>query len=119
MKEDTIIVTAGRKPEENFGFVNPPVYHASTILSSTVEERRARTEKRWEPDVFTYGRQGTPTHWALEDALSAIEGGERCLLTSSGLNAITTALLAFVVVCLCQGALRVPPDHMNDDGGSD
>ncbi len=96
MKEDTIIVTAGRKPEENHGFVNPPVYHASTIISATVEERRERAAKRWEPDVFTYGRQGTPTHQALEEAIAALEGGWRGICLGSGLAAINAAMLAFL-----------------------
>ena len=38
MKEDTLIVTAGRSPEDNYGIVNPPVYHASTVLFPTVAE---------------------------------------------------------------------------------
>ena len=37
MKDDTVITTAGRDPEQNFGVVNPPIYRASTILYPTVE----------------------------------------------------------------------------------
>ncbi len=96
MKEDTIIVTAGRHPEENFGFVNPPVYHASTVLAPTIDERRARIAKRWEPGVYTYGRQGTPTHQALEEAVAALEGGWRGICLGSGLAAINAAMLAFL-----------------------
>jgi len=32
MRKETIVTTAGRRPKENFGIVNPPVYHASTVL---------------------------------------------------------------------------------------
>jgi len=36
-KQDTLIVTLGRDPEANFGIVNPPVYHCSTVIFPTVE----------------------------------------------------------------------------------
>ena len=96
MKEDTLITTAGRHPDENHGFVNPPVYHASTIVSPTLAEFRERRSHRWEPGVFTYGRQGTPTHEALEEACAALLGGDRAVALSSGLAAINAALFAFL-----------------------
>ena len=51
MKEDTLIVTAGRDPDANHGVVNPPVYHASTILHATVKEMEEARKQRWEPGV--------------------------------------------------------------------
>ncbi len=97
MKEATIIVTAGRRPQENHGVVNPPVYHASTIISETVQEQREKGAARLKGDrVIAYGRSGTPTHFALEDAVMAIEGGDRCKIYSSGVGAISAVLLAFV-----------------------
>lgn len=96
MKEDTVITTAGRDPEANFGIVNPPVYHASTITHPTVAAMREARERRFEPRVYTYGRHGTPTHSALEEAVAAVEGGERAVCLGSGLAAINAAILAFV-----------------------
>ena len=94
MKRDTRIVTAGRDPDGNFGIVNPPVYHASTILSKTIAER---DEKRKDPyNNFTYGLRGTPTHVAFEEAVAALEGGEKCVVLPSGLAAIAVVLVAFV-----------------------
>jgi cystathionine beta-lyase len=87
-KQDTLIVTAGRDPEANFGIVNPPVYHASTILYPTLDAVRTRNQP------FTYGRRGTPTSAALQEAIAELEGGYRTLLTPSGLSAVTAALLA-------------------------
>ncbi|WP_339833152.1 cystathionine beta-lyase [uncultured Parvibaculum sp.] len=87
-KQDTLIVNAGRNPDANFGIVNPPVYHASTILYSTLDAVRTRKQP------FTYGRRGTPTSAALQEAIAELEGGYRTLLTPSGLSAVTTALLA-------------------------
>ncbi|MBM3490266.1 MAG: cystathionine beta-lyase [Alphaproteobacteria bacterium] len=97
MKDDTLLVTAGRDPKANFGIVNPPVYHASTVLAHTLAEWEARAEarKHGERGVF-YGRYGTPTIFALEDAVAAIEGGYRGLVFPSGLAAISASLLAFL-----------------------
>lgn len=89
-KQDTAIVTAGRNPEANFGIVNPPVYHASTVLYPTLEAVKAHTQP------VTYGRRGTPTTFALQDAIAELEGGYKTALTSSGLSAVATALLAFL-----------------------
>lgn len=89
-KQDTLIVTAGRDPEANFGIVNPPVYHASTVLYPTLEAVKTRAQP------VTYGRRGTPTTFALQDAIAELEGGYKTALTSSGLSAVSTALLAFL-----------------------
>ena len=96
MKQDTLITTVGRDPESNHGIVNPPVYHASTIVSPTLAEFREKRGRRWELDVFTYGRQGTPTHQALEVATAALLGGDRSVCMGSGLAAINAAMLAFL-----------------------
>lgn len=87
-KQDTLIVTTGRNPEENFGIVNPPVYHASTVLYPTLHAVKASDQ------AVTYGRRGTPTTFALQEAIQELEGGYRSVITSSGLSAVTTALLA-------------------------
>lgn len=96
MKEDTKIVHKGRDPEANFGIINPPVYHASTIAWGSVAEMERRRDNRWEPGIYTYGRHGTPTHEALEEAYAAISGGYRSVAVSSGLAAINAAMLAFL-----------------------
>jgi cystathionine beta-lyase len=96
MKKDTIITTAGRNPKGNLGFVNPPVYHASTIVHESVEKLKSVRERRWEPGVYSYGRHGSPTHGALEEAMAALEGGWRGMVAASGLAAINAAIAAFV-----------------------
>ena len=94
MKRDTKIGHAGRRKEWTHGVINPPVYHASTCLFETHAELRAAVK---DPDAgLFYGRKGTPTTWALQDALLELEGGDGCRLFSSGLAAVTTAILAFV-----------------------
>lgn len=86
----TTVVHTGRDPANTHGFVNPPVYRGSTVLFPTV----AALENRDQP--YTYGRHGTPTVTALGDAIKTLEGGALTVLTSSGLGAVTLALLAFV-----------------------
>ena len=83
---------AGRDPDNNFGIVNPPVYHASTILSPTME----KFENRVPFEGFGYGRNGTPTQKALEDAVAAIEGAHRSIAVQSGLAAVTGAIVGFL-----------------------
>jgi cystathionine beta-lyase len=87
-KQDTRIVTLGRDPEANFGVVNPPVYHASTILHPDLKTVRQRSQP------YTYGRRGTPTTAALQQAVAGLEEGYNTLLTPSGLAAVSVALLS-------------------------
>jgi len=90
MKDETKAVHAGRDPENNHGIVNPPVYHASTVLYPTYEDLKHPKTR------VQYGRRGTPTTFALEDAVVALEGGHGCKIVPSGLSAVTTALLALL-----------------------
>jgi cystathionine beta-lyase len=86
---ETRLVTAGRDYAEH-GFVNPAVYHGSTILFPTAQALREYKLP------YTYGRRGTPTSRAVEDAVALIEGGYKAKMASSGMAAISTALLAFL-----------------------
>ncbi len=98
MKESTKLVSAGRHPERFGGVVNTPIFRASTILAGSMAEweemKRARAAE--EPGATTYGRYGTPTTHALEEAIAALEGGYRSLVFPSGLAAISTALTALL-----------------------
>ncbi len=93
-KPDTILATAGRDPAANHGVVNPPIYRASTILYETVAELHA-AQKRRDPTKTRYGRYGTPTTFALEEAVAALEGGHRSIVVASGVAAIVGALSSF------------------------
>ncbi len=93
-RKETRLLGAGRSPETNHGIVNPPVYHASTIVFPTLA---ALEESDHTPYEGTrYGRRGTPTTFALEEAVAELEGGFRSIAVPSGLAAITTSLLAFL-----------------------
>jgi cystathionine beta-lyase len=94
MKDKTRIVHAGRHPEQHFGAVNPPVFHVSTVLFPTVAAMEAANKSFY--DIIRYGRIGTPTSLALEEAVCALEGGYRSVSTSSGLAAISGTLTALL-----------------------
>ena len=97
----TRLVGAGRKPEwtrmpgRPGGVVNPPVWRASTILFDDVAHLRGVGADTHEK--FFYGRRGTPTAWALADALTELEpGAAGTMLYPSGVAAIAGALLALL-----------------------
>ncbi len=94
MKKDTLLVHRGRKPKENFGIVNPPVYHASTVTFPTLEEFQAKPKRAF--DGVLYGRTGTPTTFALESAVNALYGGHETIAVSSGLAAISVTMMALL-----------------------
>ena len=90
LKPDTKVTIGGRNPFAHHGYVNVPVYHASTLLYRTAEDFLARHSQ------YSYGRRGTPTSEALEKAIQEIEGSACAgvALLPSGLAAISTALLS-------------------------
>ncbi|MBL8660744.1 MAG: cystathionine beta-lyase [Rhodospirillales bacterium] len=92
--KDTRLTEVGRDPAANHGIVNPPVYHASTIVFPTLAALEAADLTPY--DGTRYGRRGTPTTFALEGAVAALEGGWRSIAVPSGLAAITASLLAFL-----------------------
>ena len=97
MRDETEIVHLGRDPRANHGVVNPPVLHASTVLFPNLAALESSHVPA--PDggrKIVYGRRGTPTSWALSDAIAGLEGGHDTLLTPSGLAAAAVALLSFL-----------------------
>ena len=95
-RPDTLLTHLGRNPEAQHGAINPPVYHASTILSKNVAEWESRPDPKAQFGVVRYGLSGTPTTFALEELLAKIEGGYRAAIVSSGLAAVTAPLQACV-----------------------
>lgn len=88
-RTDTNIVTVGRNPSEQFGYVNPPVYRGSTVLYPDLEAFQQRKAR------YPYGRYGSPTTDSLEAGMTLLEGGAGTVLTSSGLAAISVAFQSF------------------------
>ena len=93
-RRDTVLAHAGRNPKANHGIVNPPVYRASTVIFPTV---KALEESQAAPfDHVHYGRYGTPTTMAFEEAVAALEGGDKAISVPSGLSAVACTLQALL-----------------------
>ena len=94
----TRVTAAGRRdewtgtPGHPGAVVNPPVWRASTHLYPDMAALRAHPAN--EDGNFYYGRRGSPTQWALADALTGLEpDAVGTVLYPSGVAAIAGALL--------------------------
>jgi len=71
-----------------------PIVQSATYWFRDTQEVIAYQEGRH--PSFEYGRYGNPTTRALEEKLCALEGGEDCVVSASGMNSITTLLFALL-----------------------
>lgn len=94
MKKDTLLGHLGRDPSQHHGAVNTPVFRASTIVFPDLETYSTRPADDYKTP--RYGIHGTPTTWALEEAVAKMEGGHQAVAVCSGLAAIVAAVCAFV-----------------------
>ncbi|MEW5420863.1 cystathionine beta-lyase [Amorphus sp. 3PC139-8] len=86
----TWLAHAGPSPRDYHGFVNPPVVHASTVIFDNLEAYQTRSQR------YVYGLMATPTTDALTDTVTELEGAAGTVLTGSGLEAVTVALMSCV-----------------------
>ena len=101
LKEATKLIHLGRNTKEQGWMVNPPIYQTSTIVFPKLKdllyaERGYSDNNLVQPYELKYGRYGTQTNFALEQAIAEIEGGYNTFVTASGAAAINTALIAFL-----------------------
>jgi len=104
--DETLAVHAGEKlgkkgadvggtgTETETDSIATPIVSGTTHWFKSSEDLIAFKEGR--RHSFEYGRYSNPTVKVLEDKISALERAEATLVTSSGMNAITTTLLALV-----------------------
>src|SRR3989304_1053336 len=93
LKRDPLVTHAGRDPQRHAGLVNMPVFRGSTVLFPDVASYESRDPDDYK--VMRYGIYGTPTTFALEEAVAQLEGGHAAVALPSGLAAIVAALAAF------------------------
>jgi cysteine-S-conjugate beta-lyase len=86
MRQATKMIHVGRNPDEQFGYINTPIYRGSTVLFPTVEALNSRKQR------YAYGTHGTPTRDSLEEAWTDLSGAAGTVLLPSGLAAIAIAL---------------------------
>lgn len=87
----TRLVEGGRRKEWQSRLINVPVHRGSTLLFDSGAELLAARAGHGE---HYYGLHGTPTQWALSEALTNLEpGAAGTCLYSSGLASVTAALM--------------------------
>ncbi|WP_040976107.1 cystathionine beta-lyase [Necropsobacter massiliensis] len=91
----TALVHAGRSKRVTQGSVNPVIQRASSLVFSSLEEKKQAARNRAKGGLF-YGRRGTLTHFALQDLMCELEGGAGCYLYPCGAAAVTNSILSFV-----------------------
>ena len=94
-KLETTLIRAGRAKRFTQGSVNSVIQRASSLVFDTVADKQRATAGRAHGELF-YGRRGTLTHFALQEAMTELEGGAGCALYSCGAAAVANAMLAFV-----------------------
>lgn len=98
----TQLVHSGAIAYEGGQPVNPPVFRCSTVIFEDTAQQQDLKERRSAARLFTYGARGNPTNFALEDAITALEGGFRTKLYPTGLAAMGMVVLSYLK----------PGDHM-------
>ncbi len=90
---ETTLIGAGRGKRYTRGSVNPS--RNAPLLGFRLRRRQKHaTAQRAHGELF-YGRRGTLTHFALQDAMVELEGGAGCVLYPCG-AAVANAILSFV-----------------------
>jgi cystathionine beta-lyase/cystathionine gamma-synthase len=88
---ETEAVRGGSNLHKKNGPLSTPIYQTATFEVTDSEQQVRATST----DMF-YTRYGNPTHTVAEKAIAELEGTDAALLFSSGMNAITTSVLALL-----------------------
>jgi len=90
----TRAVHAGQYEDPITKAVGTPIFQSSTFLLTdevydAIEEGRAR-------EHFIYARYGNPSQWSVQEKLASLEGAESAMVFSSGMAAISSAVMAMM-----------------------
>lgn len=96
------LVQAGRPPRKEGRHVNMPMELGSTMVFDTLSAFEAARDARYQSGTMYYGRYGNAAVYQLETVLAGLERADGVTLTSSGVAAVTMALMA----------LTKPGDHV-------
>jgi cystathionine beta-lyase/cystathionine gamma-synthase len=86
VKKSTELIHHPYQPPAGFASPVQPVYKGSSVFMPSVAALKATAWK--DRDAYTYGLHGTPTTFALESRIAALEGATHALLAPSGLAAL-------------------------------
>ena len=89
-KFDTKMIHVGHVVDPVNRSMAMPIHQTATFAFDTVEQM----DKAWDELGYLYTREGNPTVISLEKRLAAMEGGEACVVTGSGMGAVSSALLS-------------------------
>lgn len=95
MKDETKLITISRNKKFTQGAINPVIQRASSIIFSSVNQKKHAFKNRAANNLF-YGRYGTLSHFAFQEAMVELEGGKGCMLYPCGTAAITHTIFAFI-----------------------
>jgi cystathionine beta-lyase/cystathionine gamma-synthase len=90
-RPETKAVRGGTDLSKKNGPLATPIFQTSTFEVTDNDQQVRAT-----PTDMFYTRYGNPTHTVAERAIAELEGVERALLFASGMNAITTSILALL-----------------------
>ena len=90
-RPETESVHGGANLDKRNAPMAQPIYQTSTFQVTDSDQQLRATHT----DMF-YTRYGNPTHTAVESRIAELEGADAALLFASGMNAITTSILALV-----------------------
>lgn len=117
MRKHTELIHRGERPAPSGSTpLTTPIYETSTFVFDSardVERYQAGTRP-----AYLYSRYENPTLVAVEDKIAALDGAESSLLFSSGMAAISTALLSLLNAgdeVVCASAIYGGTFHLLED----
>ena len=90
-RQETEAVRGGTDLGKKNGPLSTPIYQTSTFEVVNNEQQLRATHT----DMF-YTRYGNPTQTVAENSIAGLEGTDAALLFASGMNAVTTTVLALL-----------------------
>ncbi len=90
-RQETEAVRGGTDLSRKNGPLATPIYQTSTFEVTDNEQQLRAT-----PTDMFYTRYGNPTNTVAEAAIAEMEGADAALVFSSGMNAITTSIMALL-----------------------
>ena len=91
---DSKVIHAGQSPEQWQGATLPPIYQTASHCHPTAENLSDTFSGKTTDHI--YMRLTNPTNKALEEKLTALEGGRGAVFMSSGMAAVTNACMALL-----------------------
>jgi cystathionine beta-lyase/cystathionine gamma-synthase len=116
VRPDTDVIHRGDGARPEATPLTTPIYATSTFLFANAAELEAYQQGKG--GKYIYSRYANPTVQSVEEKLAALEGGERAMVTSSGMAATSTALFGLLTAgdeVVCSAAIYGGTLHLITD----